>query len=67
MHEGDIVNTVDGRAKLIYIGRQSFTNWKLLDEKSELFPFGKPVTVEDNNLAKFIIPQLDLKTQPRRV
>lgn len=56
LHEGDIVNTVDGRAKLIYIGRQSFTNWKLLDEKSELFPFGRPVTVEDNDLDKFVIP-----------
>lgn len=56
LHEGDIVNTVDGRAKLIYIGRQSFTSWKLLDEKSELFPFGRPVTVEDNDLDKFIIP-----------
>ena len=56
LHEGDIVNTVDGRARLEYIGRQSFTNWTLLDKKSELFPFGRPVTVEDNYLDKFIIP-----------
>ena len=55
LHIGDIVNTIDGRARLEYIGRQSFTNWTLLDKKSELFPFGKPVTVEDNYLDKFVI------------
>lgn len=55
LHIGDIVNTVEGRARLEYIGRQSFTNWTLLDKKSELFPFGKPVTVEDNYLDKFVI------------
>lgn len=49
LHEGDIVNTVDGRAKLTYIGRQSFTNWYLIDDNSK-FPFGRPVTVEDNDL-----------------
>lgn len=56
LHEGDIVNTVEGRARLEYIGRQSFTNWTLLDKKSKLFIFGRPVTVEDNDLDKFIIP-----------
>ena len=55
LHENDIVNTIDGRARLEYIGRQSFTSWTLLDKKSELFPFGKPVTVEDNYLDKFVI------------
>lgn len=55
LHIGDIVNTIDGRARLDYIGRQSFTNWTLLDKKSELFPFGRPVTVEDNYLDKFVI------------
>lgn len=58
LHEGDIVNTIEGRARLEYIGRQAFTNWKLLDVKSEQFPFGKPVTVEDNYLNEFVI-QLD--------
>lgn len=56
LHEGDIVNTIEGRARLEYIGRQSFTSWTLLDKKSRLFPFGKPGNVEDNYLAKFIIP-----------
>lgn len=55
LHENDIVNTIDGRARLEYIGRQSFTNWTLLDKKSELFPFGKLITVEDNYLDKFVI------------
>lgn len=56
LHEADIVNTIEGRARLDYIGRQSFTNWTLLDKKSKLFPFGKPATVENNTLHKFIIP-----------
>lgn len=55
LHEGDIVNTIDGRAKLVYIGRQSFTNWVLLDQMSNTFPFGRPVTIEDNELDKFVI------------
>lgn len=55
LHEGDIVNTIDGRAKLVYIGRQSFTNWVLLDQMSSTFPFGRPVTIEDNELDKFVI------------
>ena len=54
LHEGDIVNTIEGRARLEYIGRQFFTNWTLL-EKTEMFPFGRPVTIEDNCLDKFVI------------
>lgn len=49
----DIVNTSEGRAKLDYIGK-SFTNWTLIDDKSISF-FGRPITVEDNNLYNFII------------
>ena len=63
LHEGDIVNTVEGCARLEYIGRQSFTNWTLLDQKSSMFPFGRPTTIEDNYLDKFVT----LQTQPRRV
>lgn len=51
----DIVSTTEGRARLDYIGRQSFTNWTLLDQKSDMFPFGRPITIEDNNLNDFII------------
>lgn len=55
IREREIVNSIYGRARLDYIGRQSFTNWTLLDEKSNLFPFGKQVTIEDNYLDTFII------------
>ena len=55
LHEGDIVNTTSGQARLDYIGRQSFTNWTLLDSKSEMFPFGRRITIEDNNLDEFVI------------
>lgn len=51
----DIVSTTEGKARLDYIGRQSFTNWTLLDQKSNIFPFGRPITIEDNNLNDFII------------
>ena len=51
---GQIVNTIEGRARLDYIGRQSFTNWTLVDRK-EVFPFGRPITVEDNYLDKFVL------------
>ncbi len=52
---GDIVMTTDGRAKLTYIGRQSFTIWTLIDIRTNLFPFGRQINVEDNNLSNFII------------
>ena len=55
LHVGDVVNTIDGQARLEYIGRQAFTSWKLLDLKSKEFPFGRDVNVEDNNLDRFII------------
>lgn len=55
LHVGDIVNTIEGRARLDYIGRQSFTSWTLLDLKSSMFPFGRPVNVEDNFLSKFVL------------
>ena len=28
---GDIVNTIEGRTKLTYIGRQAFSCWDLID------------------------------------
>ena len=52
---GDIVNTTEGRAKLIYAGRQAFSCWDLIDQ-TEVFVFGRPITIEDNNLDKFILP-----------
>lgn len=52
---GDIVMTTDGRAKLTYIGILSFTSWTLIDIRTNLFPFGRQINVEDNNLSKFII------------
>lgn len=52
---GDIVNTVEGRAKLTYVGRQAFSCWDLIDQ-TEVFVFGRPITIEDNNLDKFILP-----------
>jgi hypothetical protein len=55
LHVGDIVNTIEGRARLDYIGRQSFTSWTLLDLKSSIFPFGRPANVEDNLLSKFVL------------
>lgn len=55
LHVGDIVNTIEGRARLDYIGRQSFTSWTLLDLKSSIFPFGRLANVEDNLLSKFVL------------
>ena len=52
---GDIVNTIEGRAKLTYVGRQAFSCWDLIDQ-TEVFVFGRPITIEDNNLDKFILP-----------
>ena len=52
---GDIVNTIEGRAKLTYVGRQAFSCWNLIDQ-TDRFVFGRPITVEDNNLDKFILP-----------
>lgn len=51
---GDVVNTTMGRARLDYIGRQSFSNWTLIDQR-EKFCFGRPITVEDNDLNSFIL------------
>jgi hypothetical protein len=50
----EIVNTVEGRARLDYIGRQTFTSWTLIDQ-TDLFIFGRPINVEDNDLHKFIL------------
>ena len=52
---GDVVNTAEGRAKLTYVGRQAFSCWDLIDQ-TEVFVFGRPITIEDNNLDKFILP-----------
>lgn len=52
---GDIVITTDGRAKLTYIGRLPFTSWTLIGIRTNLFPFGKQINVEYNNLSNFII------------
>ena len=52
---GDIVNTIEGRAKLTYVGRQAFSCWDLIDQ-TDVFVFGRPTTIEDNNLDKFILP-----------
>lgn len=52
---GDIVMTTDGRAKLTYIGILPFTRWTLIDIRTNLFPFGRQINVEDNNLSNFII------------
>lgn len=52
---GDIVNTVEGRAKLTYVGRQAFSCWDLIDQ-TDRFVFRRPITIEDNNLDKFILP-----------
>ena len=52
---GDIVNTTEGRAKLIYAGRQAFSCWDLIDQ-TEIFVFGRLINIEDNDLDKFILP-----------
>ena len=52
---GDVVNTTEGRAKLIYAGRQAFSCWDLIDQ-TDVFVFGRPVNIEDNDLDKFILP-----------
>ena len=52
---GDVVNTTEGRAKLTHVGRQAFSCWDLIDQ-IEVFVFGRPITIEDNNLDKFILP-----------
>lgn len=52
---GDIIMSTDGRARLDYIGKQSFTRWTLIDIRTNLFPFGRQINVEDNNLSNFII------------
>ena len=52
---GDIVNTIEGKAKLTYVGRQAFSCWDLIDQ-TEVFVFGRPITIEDNDLDKFILP-----------
>lgn len=51
----DIVSTTEGKARLDYIGRQAFTTWTLLDQKSDKFIFGRPMIIADNNLNDFII------------
>lgn len=51
---GDIVNTTEGRARLDYIGRQSFTSWTLIDQ-TDIFMFGRPINIEDNDLSRFIL------------
>ena len=50
----EIVNTVEGRARLDYIGRQAFTSWTLIDQ-TDRFIFGRHINVEDNDLHKFIL------------
>ncbi len=55
LHTGDVVNTVEGRARLEYIGRCTFTRWLLLDIKSREYPFGRLVNVEDNYLREFVV------------
>ena len=52
---GDVVNTTEGRAKLTHVGRQAFSCWDLIDQ-TEVFVFGRPVNIEDNDLDKFILP-----------
>ena len=52
---GDVVNTTEGRAKLTHVGRQAFSCWDLIDQ-TEVFVFGRPINIEDNNLNKFILP-----------
>lgn len=52
---GDIVMITDGRAKLTYISRLPFTIWTLIDIRTNLFPFGRQINIEDNNLSNFII------------
>ena len=52
---GDVVNTTEGRAKLTHVGRQAFSCWDLIDQ-TELFVFGRPINIEDNDLDKFILP-----------
>ena len=52
---GDIVSTTEGRAKLTYVGRQAFSCWDLIDQ-TEVFVFGRPINIEDNDLDKFILP-----------
>lgn len=34
INAGQIVNTIDGRARLDYVGRQAFTNWTLIDQRA---------------------------------
>lgn len=50
----EIVNTVEGRARLDYIGRQAFTSWTLIDQTDQ-FVFGRPINIEDNDLDKFVL------------
>ena len=50
----EIVNTVEGRARLNYIGKQAFTSWTLIDQTDQ-FVFGRPINIEDNDLNKFIL------------
>lgn len=50
----DVVMSQYGRARLDYIGRQSFTSWTLIDDTKH-FIFGRPIIVEDNHLDKFIL------------
>ena len=52
---GDVVNTTEGRAKLTHVGRQAFSCWDLIDQ-TEVFVFGRPINIEDNDLDKFILP-----------
>lgn len=52
---GDIVNTIEGRAKLTYVGRQAFSCWDLIDQ-TEMFVYGRPVIIEDNYLNSFVLP-----------
>lgn len=54
IEEGDIVLTTEGIARLDYIGSQAFTIWTLADQTDQ-FVFGRPATIEDNWLDKFVI------------
>ena len=50
----DIIITNNGRCRLDYIGKQSFTIWTMLDIISRTHPFGKTIRIEDNQLSEFL-------------
>lgn len=50
----DIITTNNGRYRLDYIGKQSFTIWTMLDVISSAHSFGKTIIIEDNQLSEFL-------------